>query len=157
MALNPTDPNRTRRIIEVLLARDDNARFTRSSPVPGDNDFLNIGRRKPGVIGQRGHRGRSNVTARGTANTKRESVRGLAVIFIWQILILRPGLVVTTNVARWRNGYSVGLAIGRSRIQILLGATLRNNLGQVVHTYVPLSFIFVLCITVCCMHDCLGL
>ena len=32
-----------------------------------------------------------------------------------------------------------GLAISRSRVQILLGATLRNNLGQVVHTYVPLS------------------
>ena len=26
-----------------------------------------------------------------------------------------------------------------SRVQILLEATLRNNLGQVVHTYVPLS------------------
>ena len=33
--------------------------------------------------------------------------------------------------ARWRNGYGVGLAISRSRVQILLGATLRNNLGQV--------------------------
>jgi len=36
--------------------------------------------------------------------------------------------------ARWRNGYSVRLAISRLRVQILLGATLRNNLGQVVHT-----------------------
>jgi len=26
-----------------------------------------------------------------------------------------------------------------SRVQILLGAKLRNNTGQVVHTYVPLS------------------
>jgi len=43
------------------------------------------------------------------------------------------------EVARWRNGYSVGLAISRSRVQIPLGATLRNNLGQVVHAYVPLS------------------
>jgi len=34
---------------------------------------------------------------------------------------------------------SVGLAINRSRVQILLGAMLRNDLGQVVHTYVPLS------------------
>jgi len=34
----------------------------------------------------------------------------------------------------------VGLAINRSRVQILLEATLRNNLGKVVHTYVvPLS------------------
>ena len=32
-----------------------------------------------------------------------------------------------------------GLAINWSRVQILLRATLRNNLGQVVHTYVPLS------------------
>jgi len=30
-------------------------------------------------------------------------------------------------------------AISRSRVQILLEATLRNNLRQVVHTYVPLS------------------
>jgi len=34
---------------------------------------------------------------------------------------------------------SVGLAINRSRVQVLLEVTLRNNLGQVVHTYVPLS------------------
>jgi len=27
----------------------------------------------------------------------------------------------------------------RYRVEILLEATLRNNLGQVVHTYVPLS------------------
>ena len=32
-----------------------------------------------------------------------------------------------------------GLAINRSWVQILLWAKLRNNLGQVVHTYVPLS------------------
>ena len=43
------------------------------------------------------------------------------------------------SVARWRNGYSIGLAINRSWVQILLGATLCNNLGQVVHTYVSLS------------------
>ena len=42
-------------------------------------------------------------------------------------------------VVRWRNGYSVGSAISRSRVQILLKATLRNNLRQVVHSYVPLS------------------
>jgi len=30
-------------------------------------------------------------------------------------------------------------AISRSRVQILLEATLRNNPGQVVYTYVPLS------------------
>ena len=32
-----------------------------------------------------------------------------------------------------------GLAISRSQVQILLGKTLRNNLRQVVYTYVPLS------------------
>ena len=35
------------------------------------------------------------------------------------------------KLARWCNGYSVGLAINRSRVQILLEATPRNNLGQV--------------------------
>ena len=44
--------------------------------------------------------------------------------------------LISHEVARWRNGYSVGLAINRSRVQILLGTALRNNLGQVVHTYV---------------------
>ena len=36
-------------------------------------------------------------------------------------------------------GRVLGLAINRSWVQILLGAKLRNNLGQVVHTYVSLS------------------
>ena len=41
---------------------------------------------------------------------------------------------------RWRGGATIfGLAISRSRVQILLEATLRNNLRQVVYTYVPLS------------------
>ena len=43
---------------------------------------------------------------------------------------------------RWRGGAtgkSFGLAINRSRVQILLEATVRNNLMQVVYTYVPLS------------------
>ena len=53
-------------------------------------------------------------------------------------------LVLDRNIAyiRWRGavtGKSFGLAIGRSQVQILLGATLRNNLRQVVYTYVPLS------------------
>jgi len=42
-------------------------------------------------------------------------------------------------VARWRNEWSVGLAINRPWVKILLGTKLRNDLGQVVHTYVPLS------------------
>jgi len=36
-------------------------------------------------------------------------------------------------------GKTFGLAISRSRVQILLLATLRNNLRQVVYTHVPLS------------------
>ena len=44
--------------------------------------------------------------------------------------------------ARWRGGVmgkAFGLAISRSQVQIVLRATLRNNLRQVVYTYVPLS------------------
>ena len=43
---------------------------------------------------------------------------------------------------RWRGGATrkaFGLAISRSRVRILLEATLRNNLRQAVYTYVPLS------------------
>ena len=43
---------------------------------------------------------------------------------------------------RWHGsatGKAFGLAISRSRVQILLEAMLRNNLRQVVYTYVPLS------------------
>jgi len=36
-------------------------------------------------------------------------------------------------------GDAFDFAISRSLVQILLEATLRNNLGQVVYTYVPLS------------------
>jgi len=46
------------------------------------------------------------------------------------------------NCQRWRGGAmgkAFGLAISRSRVQILLEATLRNNLRQVVYTYLPLS------------------
>jgi len=42
----------------------------------------------------------------------------------------------------WRSsatGRALDFAISRSRVQILLEAMLRNNLGQVVYTYVPLS------------------
>ena len=35
--------------------------------------------------------------------------------------------------------YKLQLVIGRSQVQFLLEATLRSNLRQVVHTYVPLS------------------
>ena len=43
---------------------------------------------------------------------------------------------------RWHGGVmdkAFGLAISRLQVQILLEATLRNNLRQVVYTYVPLS------------------
>ena len=43
---------------------------------------------------------------------------------------------------QWRGGATgkaFGLPISRSRVQILLEATLRYNLRQVVYTYVPLS------------------
>jgi len=43
---------------------------------------------------------------------------------------------------RWRDdatGKAFGLAISRSRVQILLETTLRNNLRQVVYAYMPLS------------------
>jgi len=51
-------------------------------------------------------------------------------------------ITLTTVIARWRGGATgkaFGLAISRSPVQILLEATLRNNLRQVVYTYVPLS------------------
>ena len=44
---------------------------------------------------------------------------------------------------RWRGGATdkaFGLAISRSRVQILLEATLRNNLRQVVYTYVTKQY-----------------
>jgi len=48
----------------------------------------------------------------------------------------------SSDVTRWRGaatGKAFGLVISRSWVQILLEATLRNNLRQVVYTYVPLS------------------
>ena len=43
------------------------------------------------------------------------------------------------KVVLWRKGYSVGVTIHMSWVQILLGAMMRINRGQVVHTHVPLS------------------
>ena len=51
-------------------------------------------------------------------------------------------LTQITYLPRWRGGATgkaFGLVISRSRVQILLEATLRNNLRQVGYTYVPLS------------------
>jgi len=42
----------------------------------------------------------------------------------------------------WRSGAmgkAFGLAISRSQVQILLEAMLRNNVRQVVYTYVPVT------------------
>ena len=43
------------------------------------------------------------------------------------------------NLSGGAAGKAFGLAISRSRVQILLEATLRNNLRQVVYNDVPLS------------------
>ena len=51
-------------------------------------------------------------------------------------------LYILFEVRLWRGGATgkaFGLAISRSRVQILFEARLRNNLRQVVYTYVPLS------------------
>ena len=50
--------------------------------------------------------------------------------------------IVDLYIYVWRGGATskaFGLAISRSRVQILLEAALRNNLRKVVYTYVPLS------------------
>jgi len=56
--------------------------------------------------------------------------RGHDVSDIWRWSLAMGG-AVTQQVEHWT-------AISRSWVQILLEAVLRNNLGQVVHTYVPL-------------------
>ena len=57
------------------------------------------------------------------------------------IMSYRPHIIRSSIRMRWRGSAtsSVGLAISRSRVQILLEATLRNNLRQVVDTYVCAS------------------
>ena len=42
-------------------------------------------------------------------------------------------------VARWYKGYSVGLTSAGRGFKSYSGKKLLNNVGQVVHTYVPLS------------------
>jgi len=39
----------------------------------------------------------------------------------------------------WCNGYCVGLRLQRSRVQLSAEPLSDNDLGQVVHTHVPLS------------------
>jgi len=57
--------------------------------------------------------------------------------------VVLDGWAFTFDTVRRRRGGATGkafgLAISRSRVQILLEATQRNNLRQVVYTYVPLS------------------
>ena len=62
----------------------------------------------------------------------------LAAFYILYIILI---LNCNLQLHGWRGGAtcSVGLAINRSWVQILLGAKLRYNIWQVVHTYVPLS------------------
>jgi len=65
-------------------------------------------------------------------------------VLLWVIFCIHIHLYLFTFMGhnRWRGGATgkaFGLAISRSQGQILLGATLRNNLRQVVYTYVPLS------------------
>jgi len=45
----------------------------------------------------------------------------------------------TMNIRGGATGRACDQQVNRSWVQILLEAKLRNNLGQVVHTYVPLS------------------
>ena len=53
--------------------------------------------------------------------------------------ILLPHTVLGDAVVQRVGLRHFGLAISRSRVQILLEATLRNNLRQVVYTYVPVT------------------
>jgi len=52
---------------------------------------------------------------------------------------LRKKTSFTSLVSKVAGVVEFGLAINRLRVQILLEVTLRNNLGQVVDTYVPRS------------------
>ena len=77
----------------------------------------------------------TNLTIFGTIALYYEEVRDL---FLYECTYtIKP--FTFSLVARWCNGKAFGLAITRSRVQFLLEATLRNNLRQVVYTYVPLS------------------
>ena len=62
----------------------------------------------------------------------------------WQSRTTTECFSLTTIITRWRGAATgrpkaFGLVISRSRVQILLEATLRNNLRQVIYTYVLLS------------------
>ena len=66
------------------------------------------------------------------------------IIYIATTISLRLGTHTqpfsgATHVSGGATGKAFGLAISRSRVQILLETSLRNNLRQVVYAYVPLS------------------
>ena len=46
---------------------------------------------------------------------------------------------MNNSVAWWSNGYGIGLRLERSRVQRPAEPLSGDNLGQVVHTHVPLS------------------
>ena len=76
-------------------------------------------------------------------NTPRSSVASADTdAYTCLLLIFIRSILEVVFVTRWRGGATgkaFGLAISRSRVQILLEAMLRNNLRQVVYFYVPLS------------------
>ena len=59
----------------------------------------------------------------------------------WRLLssVTLPGVWVDSTAQRASTVTNVRLVINRSWVQIQLGTMLRNNLWQVVYTYVPLS------------------
>ena len=57
------------------------------------------------------------------------------------ICIMQSRQLMLLDVARWCNGKAFELAISRSRVQILLEATLHNNLRQVVYIHLCASVI----------------
>ena len=66
------------------------------------------------------------------------SYSGVVIKLDCPLVVVFPNATLTW----WRGGVTgkaFGLAISRSQVQILLEATLRNNLRQVVYTYMPLS------------------
>ena len=67
---------------------------------------------------------------------------GLGLSYTERYTDLQTFNVFTAYIGVWRGGATgkaFGIVISTSRVQILLEATLRNNLRQVVYTYVPLS------------------
>ena len=62
-----------------------------------------------------------------------------AICLVASDLVVNSPVLFKTGRRGGGKGKAFGLAINRSRVQILFEATLRNNLRQVVYAYVPLS------------------